>query len=98
MIDYIIFGLVFSSFIFVALSMLFVIKEVEFEDKRLKSGMGSLVMGLVFLAVFLLSKSLEYFVGFFGTDITFVVAIIELVCLSFMALFFLVGMVVMREI
>ena len=99
MIDYIIFGLVGFSFIFVLLSSIFICKEKEFEDKRLKKTINSLLAGIVFLEVFLLSKSIEYGLKIFSSiNINYYTGIIEIVSLSLMAIFFLVGMILMKDI
>lgn len=100
MIDYFLFGLTSLSFIFVSLSIIFMWKEKEFEDKRVLGGLTCLLAGMVFLAVFLLSKALYY--GFDLFNIIkiniFYFNIVELVTISLMVIFFLVGMILMREV
>ncbi len=99
MIDYILFAGISLSFAFVILSVIFMWREKEFEDKRLKGSVNVLLLGLVFLAIFLLSKSVEYGMKLFGgSDISYYATVIEIVCISLMIIFFLVGMILMREI
>ena len=99
MIDYILFILMTLCFVFVSLSVYFIFMMKEFEDKRLKNSINLLLLGLSSLGVFLLVKSLEYGLNlFFSDNITYYANLFELIGISLMVMFFLVGMILMREV
>lgn len=99
MIDYILFGLTGFSFLFITLSILFIWKEKEFEEDRLKKSLNSLLLGIVFLDIFLLVKTLNYGLELFTKlSVNLYVPYVELISISFMVIFFLVGMMVMSEV
>ncbi len=99
MIDYILFGLTSLSFIFTFLSVFFIWKEKEFEEDRLKKSLNSLLAGICFLSIFLLAKAVGYGLDLFTkTNINNYIPFVELISISLMVIFFLVGMMVMSEV
>ena len=98
MIDIVLFILISLSFVFVTLSIVFIFREREFEDKRLRGSVNTLLIGMLFLAIFLLAKTVEYLLGFFEIDISYYSSLFELVCISLMVVCFLVSMILMREL
>lgn len=99
MISYFLFGLSGLSFIFVVLSLIFIFKMKCLEDKRLKNSVSCLLIGLAFLGIFLFVKTLEVGLRLFNNmEIGFYSRIFEIICLSLMVVFFLVGMLVMKEV
>lgn len=99
MIDNILFGLISLSAVLMIFSVYFIFKMKEFEDKRLKNGVSALWVGLIFLTLFLLVKSTEYALRLFDNiDISFYASIAELAGISLTVIFFLVGMILLRDI
>ncbi len=98
MINYVLFGITSLSFILIFFSAVFFYREKDLEDKRLKGGVNCLFTGLIFFALFLLYKSMSYGLIIFDEISIPYGYIIEIVTVTFMILFFLVGMIVLREI
>lgn len=98
MIDYILFAMISLSFILIVLSAVFFYRERILEDKRLKGGMNCLFVGLVFFGIFLLYKSLSYGLLIYDNAAIPYGFVIEIASVTLMMLFFLVGMIIFREV
>lgn len=109
MIDYFIFGLSIIAFVFVVLSLFFIVKEKRFENKKLKSGINAIVLGLFFLMLFIATNLMNYadkifheeIIGFLPSIDIYIDYLIQIANLAFIpliAIFFLVAMVIFRKL
>lgn len=107
MINYFIFGLSIGAFIFILLSLIFIVKEKRFEDKKLKSGINAIIFGLFFLILLIAINLINYADKIFNLEgflpsvniyINYLIQIANLAFILLIAIFFLVAMLIFRRL